>query len=274
VKKITEFEVKQGIVCITFLCNTAKAYVVINDHYNNTNIVAVCAHVMNNPQVFPVFNAISTDNCKLELQKWFPDVEEQIKADIKTDLFAVAFADFLLKAVDKCLCIPLCKYLDTKTWTSKITALRKLNASVLVTQKTEATVMQVDQEITISSKLVDQLISERVKKEVQKTLKNTTQGAQSASLKNKNKTSTNNLNQTKNSSKPHPNKPNGNSKGSTTELILRKPSNTTRRENSTLGKNKGSKSGTKQTPSSKNVSKQNAPSKNAGRNIRFAKQQS
>ena len=48
----------------------------------------------------------------------------------------------------------------------------KLNASVLVTIKTEDTVMQVDQEQSIMPKLLEQLIAEKVKQETSKLLKN------------------------------------------------------------------------------------------------------
>ena len=170
--ELKELQIKQGQICASFLCNSAKAYMLVTDQYTHVNACSVCSHVMTNPAVNAMFSALDADARKLELEKWFPDVAQAIDADIRKIPAAVAFAEFLIKIVEKCLYFPIQKYNEAKTRAEKITALRKLNASVLVTKKTEDTVMQLDQEATITPKLLDQLIAEKVKKETARQLKN------------------------------------------------------------------------------------------------------
>jgi len=270
-KELQELQLKKGKVCVTFLCNTAKAYLVINEHYNDINVVAICNQVMANPAVFPIYNSINADTRKLELQKWFPDVNHDLTADFRNDPFAVAFSDFLIKVIDTCLCVPLQKYEDAQKRFEKITALRKLNASILVTQKTEDTVMQLDQEQTISPKLLDQLIADKFKKEthkLQQLLKKQDRGASSASLKKKPGTQQTKWNQSSNSSQHKQGKGQDVSKPP-----LRHPKATQKSGGTADTRNKGSKPGTKQTPSSKDGLSKNNKNKSTGRRNNSGKQQ-
>ena len=280
-QELQEIQLQQGQLCATFLCNAAKAFLLVNDHYNNANIVAVCAKVMVNPAVSPVFSSLDTDTRLLELQKWFPDVgEDNPNADVQGDPSAVALIEFLTKVVEKCLHLPIKKYNKAKKRCNKLSALHKLNASILVTKKTEDTVMQLDNEPTISPKLLDQMISEKVKKETARVLKNNTRGASSTSLKNK-------------LARPHPNTANARTKQKMTACssnVAKEPPKTGssnqnwnkahiplasgKPKNITNAKNNTSRQGKAQMPSSTNASGKKSRNRNSGMKNNSGKQQS
>ena len=268
-QELTELQHKQGTICTMFLCNTAEAFLLVSSLYNDANLVAVCNHVMKNPTVSPVFSSLNADSRKLELEKWFPDVAQDLDTDIRADPSAVAFTEFLIKIVEKCLYLPIKKYNEAKTLSDKITALRKLNASVLVTKKTEDTVMKIDQEHTISPQLLDQLIADKVKKETAKLLKNNSRGATGASLKKKN--------QHAKQETPHQSpKTKGNgSKEKQSQRRPKAPISTPSGPKNTVGtKNKGTNSERAQLPSSNKGSKKKGANKPNVRPNKSGKQQS
>ena len=114
-QEIKDLQQKQATICTMCLHNTAKAFLSVNNLYNDVNLVPICSHVMTNPAVTPIFSSLNANTCCLELEKWFPDVAQDLTIDICSNPSAVAFAEFLISIVEKCLYAPIQKYNKAKT---------------------------------------------------------------------------------------------------------------------------------------------------------------
>ena len=237
---------KKERACINFLSNCARMYPIVDHRYTDEYLSAIVFFLVTAVETRSIFNVLSVQEKETELMKWFPD-QENFRQSFSTNITAKTLCKELHSHFKKCLLLPIEAYTKAKANQDTLIKLAKINSEATFIDKTEDTIMKVDQEPPVPpetiEKLVDAKVQQATKKLQQQLAKNFTRGANkfsSASSKKKMHPSANSnkpaTQKNMNRSNSKGNSPGDNNKGSGAVKPTKTPSG-----NKSKGSNKNSK---------------------------------
>ena len=241
--KIKEIKKKQSIACFKFVCYLARTFQVIKELYNKCDLTKVITPALQTFTGTTLFIGLSEDEIKYMLLTELPSeplapfeiIEEESKneekmedvdveaIDLDMNITRLEFIHELESAITNCLLKPLQTYDQHVIDTDKVSKLKALEVAATTRFATEQTVIELDNEPTVSTTLLNSIIDQKIKaesKKIQAALKNNLRGAPSHTSLNKN-TGTTVTNGGKHSGRSARKKEN--SKEKPTTLLLKSP---------------------------------------------------
>lgn len=187
--EINQLEKKKTETAIGFITFLAQALMIIKPSHKKADIMKALSSTMDNDEIKPHFCYFSNEEKSLLVTSKLFEVDDQTEANVNQEHTALLTAD-LLHAFKICVVTAITAYTDATETAKTLLRLSALTTTTALTKATETASAMVDNEPSVDTSLLNELIAKQVQHEsagLLKKLKNFKGGAmsQGASIKKK-----------------------------------------------------------------------------------------